>query len=359
MQVKHRARVCRHAATVIPTVDRSMKHGTWWSPPRDTLSRKYARTGMPARLFGFIRSASGSNQLSISLLAIVVFVMNTAPLEMQRRILNAAAIDGNARLVLALAGLYAAIVVIEGAVKLLLNVYAGWIGEKAARTLRLSASALADGIPARQKDPAVQGVEISLIVAEPEAIGGFVGIAMSELVLQLGTLLSVFGYMFYIQPTLALMCLLLFTPQLVFVPLMQSAINRRAQTRITVLREASVGVLLAGSARAEKAQRGRFSGIFEINLGIVTLRFSMKFLMNLTHNLGKVVVLCVGGWYVVNERTDIGTVVAFVSGLASVRDPWSDLVNWYQDMMLASAKYRTFVAAMKQFAAARVPLAIG
>jgi ABC-type bacteriocin/lantibiotic exporter with double-glycine peptidase domain len=61
-------------------------------------------------------------------------------------------------------------------------------------------------------------------------------------------------------------------------------------------------------------------------------------------------VLCVGGWYVIRGESDVGTVVAFVSGLGNIRDPWSDLVNWYQDMMLTSAKYRTFVAAMERFA---------
>jgi len=317
------------------------------------LSDQFARTGMPPSLIGFIRRISSSNQLLISLLAIGVFVMNAAPLEMQRRILNAATIDRDVQLVIILGATYAGIGVLEGSLKLLLKVYSGWIGEKATRTLRLSASTVADGIPAHQKDAAVQGVEISLIVAEPEAIGGFVGIAVSELVLQVGTLVTVFGYMFYVQPTLALVCLLLFSPQFAFVPLMQWAINQRAQARIGVLRQASVGVLLAGDAAGEKAQRDRFAEIFELDLGVTKLRFSMKFLMNFTHTLGKVLILCFGGWYIVEGRTDIGTVVAFVSGLASVRDPWSDLVNWYQEMTLASAKYRTFLAAMKQFAATR------
>jgi ABC-type bacteriocin/lantibiotic exporter with double-glycine peptidase domain len=339
-------------------MDRSMKRKSWWSPPRDTISGKFAQAGMPVGLLGFIRSVSGANQVSISLLAVIVFVMNTAPLEMQRRILNAAMINRDAQLVVVLAAVYAAIVIVAGLLKLLLNVYGGWIGEKATRTLRLSATTLADGIPARQKDPDVQGVEISLIVAEPEAIGGFVGIAVSELVLQIGILVSVFGYMFYVQPTLALVCLLLFGPQLGFVPLMQSAINRRAQSRIRVLRKASVAVLLGGSERAEKAQRHRFAEIFELDLGIVKLRFSMKFLMNFTQNLGKVLVLCVGGFLIVKGRTDVGTVVAFVSGLESVRDPWSDLVNWYQEMTLASAKYRTFVLAMLQFGVKGRPAAL-
>ena len=335
-----------------------MRRSSWWSPPRDTLSGEFVRTGMPASLPGFIRSVSGSNQVWISLLAAAVFAMNTAPLEMQRRILNAAMIDRDVQRVIVLAVVYAAIVIAAGLLKLLLNVYGGWIGEKATRTLRLSATTLADGIPSRQKDPNVQGVEISLIVAEPEAIGGFVGIAVSELVLQVGILLTVFGYMFYVQPTLALVCLVLFAPQIGFVPLMQAAINRRAQTRITMLREASVAVLLGGSERAEKTQRNRFSAIFELDIGIVKLRFSMKFLMNFTQNLGKVLVLCVGGILIVNGHTDVGTVVAFVSGLESVRDPWSDLVNWYQEMMLASTKYRTFASAMAQFAEARWPAGV-
>ena len=58
------------------------------------------------------------------------------------------------------------------------------------RVLRLAASKLADTIPAHRHDAKVQGVEISLILAEPEAIGGFVGIALSELVLQVGILVS-------------------------------------------------------------------------------------------------------------------------------------------------------------------------
>jgi ABC-type multidrug transport system fused ATPase/permease subunit len=319
-------------------------------PPRDTLSRSLAQHGMPVTLFGFVRRVSAWNQVWLALLAVVVFILNTAPLEMQRRILNAATLDRDVRLVVVLGLAYAGIVVSEGAVKLLMNVYGGWIGEKAVRVLRLAASKLADAIPSQRHDASIQGVEISLILAEPEAIGGFAAIAFSELVLQVGILVSVFVYMFFVQPLLALVCLAIFSPQFVFVPLMQTAINRRVQTRINVLRKTSIGVLLAQGRDAAGAQRSRFAEIFELNLGIVKLRFSMKFLMNFTHNAGKVLVLCVGGWYVIRGESDVGTVVAFVSGLGNIRDPWSDLVNWYQDMMLTSAKYRTFVAAMERFA---------
>jgi len=317
---------------------------------------------MPATLFAFVLRVSGWSQLWVSCLAIAVFVLTTAPLEMQRRILNAAVLDGDFKHVLFLAVIYACIVLTEGLVKLLMNIYRGWVGEKAVRVLRLSASALVDSMPGRRARAGIQGVEISLILPEPEPIGGFVGVVVSELVLQAGTLLSAFAYMFYMQPVLALTCLLIFLPQLVFVPVMQAAINRRVQSRINVLRQASVGVLVSGAAEAEVErifkQELRFAEIFSLNLGVVKLRYSMHFLMNITHNFAKIVVLGVGGWYVINGETEVGTVVAFVSGLNNVHDPWHDLVAWYEDMMVTRARYQTFVAAMEQFAKGEEPLAV-
>jgi ABC-type bacteriocin/lantibiotic exporter with double-glycine peptidase domain len=97
-------------------------------------------------------------------------------------------------------------------------------------------------------------------------------------------------------------------------------------------------------------QEMRFSEIFVLNLGIMKLKYSMNFLMNITQNSAKIVVLAVGGWLVINGRTEVGTLVAFISGLRNLNDPWGDLVNWFQDMMVNRAKYSIFVAAMKRFA---------
>jgi ABC-type bacteriocin/lantibiotic exporter with double-glycine peptidase domain len=325
----------------------------WWSTPRDTLSRSLARRGMPTTFFRFVYRTSLGSQVWISLLAVVVFVLETAPHEMPRRILNAAILHHDVGLVVTLAIAYAGIVACEGLLKLLMNVYGGWIGERAVRALRLAASKVVAGIPAGEQDASVRGVEISMILSEPEPIGTFAGVVTAEFVLHTGILLSVFGYMFFINSALALVCLLVFAPQLVFVPLMQAAINRRVRLRIGVLRQASVGALLVDGRAAGRAQMARFADIFELNLGILKLRFSMKFLMNLTHNFGRVMVLCVGGWYIVHGRADVGTVVAFVSGLGNLRDPWSDLVNWYQEAMLTGTKYRVFTGAMNKFATYR------
>jgi hypothetical protein len=55
-------------------------------------------------------------------------------------------LDGGVKRVL-VALMYAGIVLGEGLVKLLMNVYRGWVGEKAVRVLRRAASALADSVP--------------------------------------------------------------------------------------------------------------------------------------------------------------------------------------------------------------------
>jgi len=329
----------------------------WWAPPADDLSRSLAFGGMPAKLGGFVRRVGVWSQFWICVLAVLVFILNTVPLELQRRILNAMVYGGAIDHLLALALAYVGVVLAEGLVKLLMNVYRGWIGEKAARALRLATSALVASLPPQRA--AAQGVGVALILAEPDPIGEFVGIAVSELVLQAGILLSVFGYMFYLQPWLALVTLAIFSPQLVFVPVMQRAINRRVQARVLMLRQASAGALRSKESEVEEAlrQEMRFAEIFELNLGIFKLRYSMKFLMNLTQNFGKAVVLAVGGWHVITGDTQVGTVIAFVSGLHNVDDPWRDLVEWYQRMMMTRTKYDVFAAAMRRFAAGEDPAA--
>jgi ABC-type bacteriocin/lantibiotic exporter with double-glycine peptidase domain len=65
----------------------------------------------------------------------------------------------------------------------------------------------------------------------------------------------------------------------------------------------------------------------------------MNFLMNLLHHLGVASVLAIGGWFVVQGQTEVGTVVAFITGLAKIVDPWGDLVSWFRDLMATRTKY--------------------
>ena len=312
---------------------------------------------MPDTLFGYIWKVSARHQVGLCLLSVTVFLLSAVPLELQRRIVNDAIGKGAVDTILWLALAYAAVAIAEGAVKLCLNIYRSWVSERAVRHLRLGIGALTGNALAAEDRAMAEGVEISMMLSESEPIGGFVGMSISEPLLQGGILLSVFGYLAYLEPWMALLSVAVFAPQLVFVPLMQRAITRRAGERIRTLREVSGEIVGAsgGDAALTAAQNGRIDNVFTLNMGIFKLKFAMHFLMNLMHHLGVAVVLGVGGWYAVQGRIEVGTVVAFVSGLAKVNDPWGDVVNWFREMTVVDMRYRLVADAMRGLVHEEVP----
>ena len=68
--------------------------------------------------------------------------------------------------------------------------------------------------------------------------------------------------------------------------------------------------------------------------------------MNLMHHLGVATALGVGGYHILQGLTEIGTVVAFISGLGKVIDPSGDVVNWFREMTAVRMRYRLLVDAM-------------
>ncbi|HVO01887.1 MAG TPA: hypothetical protein VMT54_06775 [Candidatus Cybelea sp.] len=188
-----------------------------------------------------------------------------------------------------------------------------------------------------------EGIAVSIVVSEVEAMGGFAASSFSEPVLDGGVLLSVLGYMLVVQPLMALVALLLFVPQVLFIPLLQNAINRRTQQRIQTVRRLSVDIVEETEdpdRERERDFRRRVHRVYDLNMQIYRRKFGMNFLMNLFYHLGVIGILFVGSWFVIQGRTEIGTVVAFISGLNRMNDPWGDLVNYFRDLTNAAVKYR-------------------
>jgi len=315
---------------------------------------------MPVTLLAFVLRFSGWHQLALSAISTVIFVLETAPLELQRRIVNDAFKGGNYIDIVILALTYLGLAFGQGLLKLLANIYRSWVGEKAVRSLRLTVQSLARRMPADRAGVEDVGVETSMMLAEAEPIGAFTGAYLSEPMLQGGILLSIFGYMAYLQPFMALVALTVFAPQLVFVPIMQSAINRRVAKRIATLREVSGGMILDvaddGGIAPLDMQKERIEDVFSLNMGIFKLKFSMNFLMNLLYHVGTAGVLATGGWFVVTGQTEVGTVVAFVSGLSRLNDPWGDLVTWFRDLTVTGTKYRLISGAVREIAFHHLPM---
>ncbi|WP_170967755.1 ABC transporter ATP-binding protein [Rhizobium phaseoli] len=295
---------------------------------------------MPKSLLGFVLLISRYHQMAIAALSIVLFLAGTAPLEIQRRIINAATERGSYQAILILVLAYLGLVLVEGLTKLMLNVYRGWVGEIAVRWLRKSALAASQRSEEAPLDALAEGVQLSIIIAEAEPVGGFVGTSISEPLLQAGILVAVGGYLIFLQPLMALAVAVVFLPQIGFVPLMQSAINRRVETKITVMRRVSQSMVQhVVTDDALDAQTSRVERLFSLNMSVYRIKFTMNFMMNLMTQLGYAGIFALGGYYVVTGKTEIGTVVAFISGLSKIRDPWGELIDWYRDLRVTQVKY--------------------
>ncbi|WP_244445552.1 ABC transporter transmembrane domain-containing protein [Ensifer sp. 1H6] len=290
-------------------------------------------------MFSFIWQVSGAHQIGIAGLTVILFAVGAVPLEIQRRIVNIATDGGPYRSIALLALLYAAIALIEGATKLVLNIYRNWVSESATRWLRFNLLEIV-ALSSAPTSPQSEGVQLSIIVAEAEPIGSFVGDGMSQPLLQIGILITVIAYLIFLQPAMALVVAIVFLPQLFFVPVMQNAINRRVVQKTSTMREVSIAIVDAGGAFDRNGeQRERLQDVFVFNMGIYKIKFTMNFAINLMTQIGYIGILSLGGYFVVTKATEIGTVIAFLSGLSKIAAPWDDLIDWYRNLRITQVKY--------------------
>jgi ABC-type bacteriocin/lantibiotic exporter with double-glycine peptidase domain len=115
---------------------------------------------------------------------------------------------------------------------------------------------------------------------------------------------------------------------------------------VQILRQLGIGIIeQIGDPRAEDM---RIEEVFELDMGIFRLKFTMNFLMNLSNHLQIIAALLIGGWWVYTNRLEIGGVVAFISAIGRLNDPWGDLVNYFRDVNLTRVKYRLLADAIEQ-----------
>ena len=297
--------------------------------------------------YRYIWKVSGRHQVFLSLIAVALFVVQLVPLELQRRIINHATERAEYGAIAMLCAVYLIVVLVQGGLKYALNMYRGSVSEAANQRLRLEVNPAAKAGVAEASGAQDEGVALSIIVSEVEAVGGFIGSSFSEPILNGGILLSVFGYMLFTQPLLALVAIALFCPQFLFIPLLQDAINKRTESRIKTMRGLSSDIVNEAAERAgvreEKTFRRRVREIYRLNMEIFYRKFGMSFLINLFHHLGTIGILAVGGWLLLHGRTEMGTIVAFISGINRMNDPWGDLVNFFRDLTNAGVKFRLIV----------------
>jgi len=87
-------------------------------------------------LYRHVWRTSGRHQVLLSVLSVTLFLLELAPLELQRRIVNGAVDHKPFRLIGVLCLIYLGVSLLHGGIKLVTNVYRGSVGEKTNQHLR-------------------------------------------------------------------------------------------------------------------------------------------------------------------------------------------------------------------------------
>jgi ABC-type multidrug transport system fused ATPase/permease subunit len=312
-----------------------------WPRLRPVRIRRTGNDTPAGSLYGYVWRMSGWHQLWLSLFAAMVAALSMAPLELQRRIINDAVGGQDLRLLALLGGLYLAVLVLQTGLKYLLRVAQGWLSESAIRytrthLLRLYRDRHPEAEGERGGDHRAgrddEGRAVSIIGAEVEQLGGFVGEALAEPLVNGGMMLAILGYMFVVDPVLASACLAFFVPQAVAVPTIQRVVNRLVEHRIGLLRD--FGDEVAASTEQPDRQAGaaqdKLGTIYDNRITIYVWKFAGKGLVNFCNGLAPVAALVIGGYLVIIEQTTIGVVVAFISGFDRLADPLRQLIAFYR-----------------------------
>jgi ABC-type bacteriocin/lantibiotic exporter with double-glycine peptidase domain len=300
---------------------------------------------MSPTLYGYVLEVSSRQQVRLGLLTLAVFPLSLAPLELQRRIINYAVAHSAVELLLTYGALYLAALLLQGGLKFLRDVYMYKVAEGVTRLLRrkfVGNWRLDSGID--------QGTKQTIISTESEKVGGFVAESISLPLLQAGTVLSIAAYMLVIEPLVAVVAIVFLVPSVVIVGLAQPILNGLSRSKITVVRALGDAVLRDGSRDpAQGAEPGSLvDRIYCLRLRFASLKIATKSFNQLITGLGLLGILLVGGWLAIQGDTEIGIIVAFMSGYERMTGPARDLLNFYRRLSMMKMQYRLVADAFAQ-----------
>ncbi|WP_120633236.1 ABC transporter transmembrane domain-containing protein [Ruegeria sp. EL01] len=291
------------------------------------------------QLYSAIWRASAGRQIILILLSIAVAGLAAVPLEFQRDIINHLTSDHveTERLILLGVGMMA-VILLSLSLKWVLGYRAGTLGEDMIRLIRQRLLLRAADVD-ETGESVRKGTMTTAISAEAEDLGKFAGGAFSDPVVQIGTLISVIGYISSTQPGLGLIAFSMIVPQILIVLMSQRKVNVFVAERVRILRSATDRLTAEDIEAAERDINAQFDEIYETRRRMFIWKLSAKFLLSVINGAGTVGVLMLGGWLVMQGKTDVGTVVAAISGLSRIQGPTAFLITFYRQVSANRIKF--------------------
>jgi len=311
-------------------------------------------------LFAFIWKHSKRDQLILLLVTLGLFPLLYLTLELPKRIINdaigaeAGTVDvfglelSQISFLMLLCSFFLLSVFAHGALKMRINSMKGVLAERLLRRLRYTLIGRILRFPAPYFEQTSQGELVSMVTAEAEPMGGLMGDALAQPVLQAGQMLTILGFLF-VQSIAFRFAACAFIPlQAWLIPKLQRQINLLNKSRVIEVRALAgeIGESAEGAAtlRTNGGWRyrmalisNRLGRLFQIRFEIYQKKFFMKFLNNFITQLTPFFFYAMGGYLVIIGEITVGALVAALAAYKDLSSPWKELLTYYnlvQDMKM-------------------------
>ncbi|APX12168.1 ABC transporter transmembrane domain-containing protein [Tateyamaria omphalii] len=315
-------------------------------------------------LFRFIWIYSKRDQLILLAVTLTLFPLLYLTLELPKRIINDAIGSGSPTVsaygfdfdqityLMILCGGFLLAVLCHGLLKMRINTMKGVLAERLLRRFRYTLIARILRFPQPYFERTSQGELVSMVTAESEPMGGLMGDAIAQPVLQAGQMLTILGFLFFQSVAFGLAAIALIPLQAWLIPKLQRQINLLNKSRVIEVRalaaEIGEGAAGAGTLRVNGGWRyrmamigNRLGALFAIRFEIYQKKFFMKFLNNFITQLTPFFFFSIGGYLVIQGDVTIGALVAALAAYKDLSSPWKELLAYYNQVADMSLRWET------------------
>lgn len=318
---------------------------------------------MERTLFTFIWKHSKRDQLILLLVTLTLMPLLYVTLELPKRIINDAIGGGGpityfdvtltqVQFLMALCVLFLFTIFVHGLMKMRINTMKGVLSERLLRRFRYTLIARILRFPAPYFQRTSQGELVSMVTSESEPMGGLMGDAVAQPVLQAGQMLTILFFLFSQSVTFGLAACALIPLQAWIIPRMQKQINLLNKKRVIEIRAlaAEIGESAAGSTalRVNGGSRYRLAMIsdrlgrlYAIRFEIFQKKFFMKFTNNFITQLTPFFFYSIGGYLTIQGDITIGALVAALAAYKDLASPWKELLAYYNQSQDMSLRWET------------------
>ena len=241
-------------------------------------------------------------------------------------------------------------VLANGALKQYINSLKGKLGERLLRRLRYELTSRVLRFPLPHFRKVSSGEIIPMITSEVEPIGGYMGDAFAQPLIQIGTLGTIVVFLFMQNWVMGLAAISLYPLQAYLIPRLQKRVNQLGKQRTRAVRRLSerIGESVSGiqeirahgTSMHERAHYSdHFGTIYGIRFEIYQRKGLVKFLNNFLNQLAPLLFYSIGGYLVIQGELTVGALTAALTANKDMSSPWKELLDWYQQTQDAKIKY--------------------